>query len=61
MVWFVCKMHFWHMCTFALENLMVKGLSMVVLNSRDQQGNVWLPLLYNKNNQTRMNKNSKRE
>ena len=27
MVWFVCKMHLWHMCTFASENLTVKGLT----------------------------------
>ena len=26
MVWFVCKMRLWHMCTFASENLTVKGL-----------------------------------
>ena len=27
MVWFVCKMRLWHMCTFVSENLMVKGLN----------------------------------
>ena len=27
MVWFVCKMRLQHMCTFALENLMVNGLN----------------------------------
>ena len=26
MVWFVCKMRLRHMCTFASENLTVKGL-----------------------------------
>ena len=26
MVWFVCKMRLWHMCTFASENLTVKEL-----------------------------------
>ena len=26
MVWFVCKMHLRYMCTFASENLTVKGL-----------------------------------
>ena len=26
MVWFVCRMRLWHMCTFASENLTVKGL-----------------------------------
>ena len=27
MVWFVCKMHFRHMCTFVSESLTVKGLT----------------------------------
>ena len=27
MVWFDCEMHFWNTCTFAWENLLVKGLT----------------------------------
>ena len=30
MVWFVCKM-FSHMCTFASENLTVKGIKSVII------------------------------
>ena len=27
MVWFICKVCIWHMCTFVSENLTVKGLN----------------------------------
>ena len=33
MVWFVCKMQL-RMCTFASENLMVKGLTVVCVHSQ---------------------------
>ena len=29
MVWFVCKMHLRHMCTFVSENLTAKGLTLI--------------------------------
>ena len=35
MVWFVCKMRLRHMCTFASENLTVKGLI------------VWIGMVFN--------------
>ena len=40
MVWFVCKMHLRHICTFASENLTVKGLncwSSVIIEQWDNQ------------------------
>ena len=38
MVWFVCKMRLRHMCTFASENLMVKGLTAARSNPSEKYG-----------------------
>ena len=38
MVWLVCKMRLRHMCTFASENLMVKGIKNGMWNENVRRG-----------------------